>query len=63
MRVRLKKPHWLLRILSCYGTIMRKDRWADYYIVRLDLPALYRDIDVEWLWEIVESEENMEVVQ
>lgn len=46
------------------GTVVRKDQWADYYVIRLDRPALYHDAEgrVEELTEICEDIDNLEVI-
>ena len=43
LRVRVRSRTPLLRLRTDVGTIVRKDEWADYYIVRLDQPADYHD--------------------
>jgi hypothetical protein len=46
------------------GTILRRDD-LDYYLVRLDVPALYRHADgsVERLGEIIEDIDSREVLR
>ena len=63
-RVRLRAPSPLLRLRSDMGTVVRKDQWADYYVIRLDRPALYHDAEgrVEELTEICEDIDNLEVI-
>lgn len=63
-RVRTVAPSRVLRLRSDTGTIVRKDIWQDYYIVRLDQPALSYDTPgaPEDLPEIREHVENLEVL-
>lgn len=61
-RVRMKYPHWLIRFRSRKGTIVREDTYGDYYIVRLDKPAIDKRTG-EDLQEVVVMDENMEVLQ
>lgn len=42
-RVRLIAPPRRLDFSSHIGTIIRKYRWTNHYIVRLDVPAKYDD--------------------
>lgn len=63
-RVRIVAPHFLLTLRSRLGTIVRRDEYLDYYIVRLDEPVAYREPDGRTtdLAEIRESAANLEVV-
>ncbi len=63
-RVRLVAPNWLLTLRSDLGTVVRKAESADYYIVQLDQPAIYRTFDgqTEDLDEIAESADNLEIL-
>lgn len=64
-RVRIVAPSGVLHLRSATGTIARKDIWQDYYIVRLDKPALSCDTPgaPEDLPEIREHIENLEVLR
>ena len=46
------------------GSVVRHDKWAGYYIVRLDRPAVYHHADgrVEELEEIREAADNLEIL-
>ena len=63
-RVRILTPHFLLTMRSPLGTIVRKDEYLDYYIVRLDEPARYREPSGHTtpLDEIRESVANLKVL-
>jgi len=61
-RVRLRAPSPLLELRSDTGTVVRKDRWADYYIIRLDLPAISHDCEPVELREIREDIDNLDVI-
>jgi hypothetical protein len=64
-RVRLVAPSCLLELRTATGTVVRKDQWADYYIIRLDEPALYHGGQgtPETLCEIAEDIDNLEVIE
>ena len=62
MRVRLRAPSPLLELRSDTGTIVRKDHWADSYIVRLDAPAICHDGPPVELSEIREDIDNLNVI-
>lgn len=63
-RVRLREPSYNLKLLSQTGTIVRPDKWMDYYIVRLDEPAYYVHADgrQEELTEVREDIDNLDVI-
>lgn len=61
-RVRLRAPSSLLELRQDTGTVVRKDQWADYYIVRLDTPAICHDGEPVELTEIREDIENLDVI-
>jgi hypothetical protein len=63
MRVRLRAPSPLLTLRSALGTVVAPDAYLDYYVIRLDAPAIYDNrITQEELDEVVESRDNMEVL-
>src|SRR5437773_92687 len=60
-RVRIRGRMSALTLSADTGTIVRPDEYCDYYIVRLDAPAIY-DHGVgepEVLHEICEDRDNM----
>ena len=63
-RVRLRSASHVIELRSATGRIVRPNEWGDYYIVRLDRPALYHHADgrVEELEEIREDADNMDVL-
>lgn len=63
-RIRLRSASHVVELRADTGTITRADDWGDYYVVRLDRPALYfhRDGRIEELTEICELSDNMEVL-
>lgn len=63
-RVRLRAPNHLLELKSDTGWVVRPDDWGDYYIIRLDQPALYHHADghTEALAEVREDVDNMDVL-
>lgn len=63
-RVRLRAPAAGVTLRANTGTIVRPDEWGDYYIVRLDKPALYDHgtRQSEELHEIAELADNMDVL-
>lgn len=46
-RVRLTSTGIGVTLRSPFGTIARPDRWLDYYVIRLDEPAIFEEIDGE----------------
>ena len=48
---------------SPYGTIVGRDRWLDYYIIRLDEPAIFAEFEGEQeeLLEISEFPGNFDI--
>ena len=59
-RVRLRAPSPVLTLRSNTGTIIRADDDLDYYVVRLDTPALsHCGEQLEELCEIVEDLDNL----
>jgi hypothetical protein len=63
MRVRLRAPSPLLTLRSALGTVVAPDAYLDYYVIRLDAPAIYDNrITQEELDEVVESRDNMDVL-
>ena len=59
-RVRLRAPSPVLTLRSSTGTIIRADDDLDYYVVRLDTPALsHCGEQLEELCEIVEDLDNL----
>mgnify|MGYP001573832116 CR=1 FL=1 len=69
-RVRLTTPLAWFRVnadlaLDCdTGTIERKDVWADYWIVRLDKPAIDLDCTaLTYVPEIREDADNLELIE
>lgn len=59
-RVRLRAPSPVLTLRSSTGTIIRADDDLDYYVVRLNTPALSRCGEpLEELREIVEDLDNL----
>jgi len=64
-RVRLLAPDPTLTLRNDLGTIVGPDQYLEYYVVRLDQPALLRhgDGDTEEVVEIVEDLDNLEVIQ
>ena len=63
-RVRLRAPAAGIALRANTGTIVRLDAWGDYYIVRLDKPAIYDHGtgQPEELHEIAELAENMNLL-
>ena len=63
-RVRLRAPDPTLTLESDRGSIVGPDEYLDYYVVRLDRPAKLRHDpdDIEWLDEVVEDIDNLEIV-
>jgi len=64
VRVRLHAAHFLVDLRSPTGTIVRPDTYDDYFVVRLDEPAVYHNADgtTTELTEICEAFDNMDVV-
>ena len=64
MRVRLRSANHLVDLRSPLGRIVRPDEYDDYYIVRLDAPAIYHNADgtTSELAEIAEMVHNLEVI-
>jgi len=65
-RVRVVARTPLLELRADRSTIIRKDSWADYYLVRLDKPAHYHagpGAPVEELWEIREDADDLRVLR
>ncbi len=63
-RVRLRSASHVIELRSDTGTVVRPDRWAGYYVIRLDQPAIYHQADgsLRDLSEIVELEDNLDVI-
>ncbi len=63
-RVRVLSRTPFLQLRSDLGRIVRKDQWADYYIVRLDEPATYCESGrpIEELAEIRLDVSDLEVI-
>ena len=63
-RVRLRSAPAQTDLQEDTGSVVRRDEWAGYYIVRLDLPALYHHADgrEEELQEICEAADNLEIL-
>ena len=63
-RVRLRSVNRLVDLRSCFGTIVRPDEWDDYYIVHLDVPAIYHNADgsTRDLPEIAQMVDNLDVL-
>jgi hypothetical protein len=66
-RVRLITPSPLLELLELRadtGTVIRRDTWDGYYIVRLDATAIRRhgDDPPEELVEVAEAADNLEAI-
>lgn len=64
-RVRVRSRTPLLQLRTDVGTIVRKDQWADYYIVGLDRPADYHDgkgAPIEKVSEIRVDVDDIEVL-
>lgn len=61
-RVDVVAPSHELRLQSDTGTVVGSDRWADYYLIRLDQPALYVSAEgqVSELSEVAEDIDNLE---
>jgi hypothetical protein len=63
MRVHLRAPSPLLTLRSALGTVVAPDAYLNYYVIRLDAPAIYDNrITQEELNEVVESRDNMDVL-
>jgi hypothetical protein len=60
--IRLRAPSSLLELRADTGTVVRKDRWAEYYIVRLDKPAICHDGEPIELTEVREDIDNFDVI-
>ena len=63
-RVRLRSANHLVDLRSSFGTVVRPDEWDDYYIVRLDEPAIYHNADgtTRDLPEIAQMVDNLDVL-
>ena len=63
-RVRLLYPSPQLELRADTGTIIRRDKWDGYYIVRLDAPAMLRhgDDPPEEVEEVAEAADNLETI-
>ncbi len=63
-RVRLRSASHVLRLRGDTGTVVRPDKWADYYVIHLDRPAVYLHADgrEEELAEICEDIDNLDVL-
>jgi hypothetical protein len=63
-RVRLRSAPAQTDLQGDPGSVVRRDEWAGYYIVRLDRPALYHHADgrVEELPEICEAADNLAIL-
>ena len=64
-RVRLTAPTPLLTLRSDCGTVVARDAYKDYYVVRLDEPALLRHSETDpptVLEEVVEMADNLEIL-
>lgn len=64
-RVRLLSAAHVLTLRADTGYVVRPDEWDDYFIIRLDQPALYHHADgrIEDLWEVRELADNLELIQ
>ena len=64
-RVEIRESQFLLKLRANTGTVVRKDDYLDYYIIRLDKPAIYcaPDGETEDLPEIRESAANLNVLK
>jgi hypothetical protein len=62
-RVRLTSAGIGVTLRSPYGTIVGPDRWLDYYIIRLDEPAIFAEFEGEQeeLLEISEFPGNFDI--
>ena len=60
-RVRVCSTSHKVELRADTGSVVRPDEWLDYYVVRLDVPALYRHPEgqTEELAEIVEDVDNL----
>jgi hypothetical protein len=63
-RIRLRSSSHVIELRAATGTIARPDRYKDYYVIRLDQPALYVNADgtTRDLPEIVEAIDNFDVL-
>jgi hypothetical protein len=63
-RVRLLSSSHAVRLRSNTGTVQRPDEDADYYVIRLDAPAIYLHADGSEsdLAEIVEDVDNLAIL-
>lgn len=61
-RVRVRSTSHRVELQADTGQVVRPDEWLDYYVVRLDSPAVYRHGDgrTELLDEIVEDIDNLD---
>jgi len=64
VRVRVRSAHFLVDLQSSTGTVVRPDTYDDYFVVKLDVPAIYRNADGTTTEppEICEAFDNMDVV-
>lgn len=60
-RVKVTLHHNLLRLQDSRGTILGPDIWEGFYRIKLDRPAIYVE-DGSYVWEIMESEDSMEII-
>ena len=63
-RVRLRSSSQVVELRAATGTIARPDRYQDYYVIRLDQPAVYYNADgtTRDLPEIVEAIDNFDII-
>src|SRR5579859_2719343 len=63
-RVRLRSSSHVVELRASTGTIKRPDQLQDYYVIRLDQPALYLNVDgtTRDLPEIVETIDDFDVL-
>jgi hypothetical protein len=63
-RVRLAAPSPLLELANDTGTVVRRDIWDGYYIVRLDAPGILRhgEGSTERVTEVAEAADNLEAI-
>jgi hypothetical protein len=63
-RVRIVDHPVQVTLRAFTGVIVKPDEWDDYYIIRLDEPALYHQADGSngELHEIVEHHDNLDIL-